>query len=207
MDRVQKGWSRGLLGRAVLKGSDLGVRKMDLRKDIELGEVLLINFVNLTEEEKKLVRDWRNNEEVRRWAYSKHTISPEEHSEFIKKLEGDEKNFYWLARKKDAGYIGVISLNRVDLSNKNAYLGIYSNLESKLPGSGRLLINCLKKLAFEIAGLHTLKLEVIDNNERAINFYRRSGFSEEERLREFVLRDGKWHDSIVMGIINNKGKA
>jgi UDP-4-amino-4,6-dideoxy-N-acetyl-beta-L-altrosamine N-acetyltransferase len=41
----------------------------------------------------------------------------------------------------------------------------------------------------------------METNERAINFYRKTGFSEEGRLKEFVFKDGKWLDVIVMGII------
>jgi len=38
-----------------------------------------------------------------------------------------------------------------------------------------MLIRCLRNLAFEKAKLHTLKLEVIENNESALDFYRKSG--------------------------------
>jgi sialic acid synthase SpsE len=43
--------------------------------------------------------------------------------------------------------------------------------------------------------------EVIETNERAISFYKKTGFSEEGRLKEFVFKDGRWLDVIVMGII------
>lgn len=62
-------------------------------------------------------------------------------------------------------------------------------------------MECLQGLAFDTAHLHTLKAEVIETNKRAINFYKKSGFSEEGRLKEFVFKDGKWQDVIVIGII------
>ncbi|MDW8097566.1 MAG: GNAT family N-acetyltransferase, partial [Aquificaceae bacterium] len=60
-------------------------------------------------------------------------------------------------------------------------------------------------LAFEVAKLHTLKLEVIEDNERAISFYKRMGFVEEGRLREFVFKEGRWKDVIVMGMVKIDG--
>ena len=105
-----------------------------------------------------------------------------------------------MQKKKDGKYIGVICLNRVDFINKNAYLGIYTNPE--LSGVGGLIMECLQKLAFDVAHLHTLKAEVIETNEWAIDFYKKSGFSEEGRLKEFVFKNGKWLGVIVMGIIN-----
>lgn len=174
----------------------------NLRKNIELGEVLLKNFVNLSQEEKEMVRRWRNHPEVRKWMYTDHEISEEEHMEFLEKLKEDKKNFYYLVLK-DGKAIGVLYLNRVDFRNRNAYFGIYANPEEKIHGAGLVLEKTAIKLAFEVTNLHTLKLEVIEDNEKAINFYKRMGFLEEGRLREFVFKDGRWKDVIVMGMIES----
>lgn len=178
---------------------------MELRKNICLGELELINFINLTDEEKEIVRKWRNRENVRKWMYTDRIISQEEHSKFIETLKKDKKNCYWFLKDKKKGdYVGVIYLNKVDFKNKNAYLGIYSNPEKKIKGAGTLLLGMLKNIAFKIAKLHTLKLEVIENNEQAIKFYKKLGFVNEGRLKEYVFKDGEWHDVIVMGIINKE---
>ncbi|MEP9411504.1 MAG: UDP-4-amino-4,6-dideoxy-N-acetyl-beta-L-altrosamine N-acetyltransferase [Candidatus Brocadia sp.] len=172
----------------------------NLRKNIVIGAVILINFVNLTTEEKEMVLAWRNHKNIRMWMYSDHVISQDEHFRFMENIKQDNKNFYWLVKNKE-GYAGVISLNRMDFNNKNAHIGIYSNPE--LSGVGSMLMDCLKKLAFDIAHLHTLKAEVIETNEHAINFYKKSGFNEEGRLKEFVFKDGKWLDVIVIGMIES----
>lgn len=175
---------------------------INLKEDVTLGDIKLLNFLNLNDEEKELVRNWRNHDGVRKWMYSSHIISPEEHDKFIDRLSEDKKNFYWLVKNKDGKCVGVIYLSDLNMSNKNAYIGIYSEQTNELSGSGKLLIECLEKLAFDILDLHTLKLEVLEDNKRAIGFYEKSGFSKEGILKEFVLRDEKWCDVIVMGIIN-----
>lgn len=172
---------------------------MDLRENIELNGINLINFINVNDDEKEMIRNWRNHEKIRNMMYSDHIITIEEHAKFIQKLRSENNNFYWLV-KKNRENIGIISLNRLDFKNLNAYIGIYSN--PALSGMGGLLIECLIILAFDGAKLHTLKLEVIEGNERAINFYEKSGFAEEGLLREFVLKNGKWFNVIVMGILN-----
>jgi UDP-4-amino-4,6-dideoxy-N-acetyl-beta-L-altrosamine N-acetyltransferase len=173
-----------------------------LKENFYLNDWELLNFVNLTDIEKEIVRKWRNHEDVREWMYSDHIITHKEHVEFIQKLQKDNQNLYWLAKSKEEQYIGVIYLNRVDYKNKNAYLGIYINPDRKTSGTGSLLIDCLKKIAFDIQRLHTLKLEVIETNERAISFYEKNGFSEEGKLREVIFKDDKWCDVIIMGMIN-----
>jgi UDP-4-amino-4,6-dideoxy-N-acetyl-beta-L-altrosamine N-acetyltransferase len=173
---------------------------VDFRKDISLDDFVLVSFLNLTSEEKKMVRIWRNHDKVRKWMYQDHEISSEEHAKFIERLKGDDKNFYWILKSNQGEYVGTISLNRVDFRNNNAYLGLYSNPYYDRPGAGVLLIAALKKLAFDLASLHTLKLEVLETNHLAINFYKKSGFSEEGRLKEFAFKDNRRHHVIVMGL-------
>jgi len=170
-----------------------------LRGNLEIDGITLMNFTNLNEEEKEMILRWRNSENVRKWMFTDRIISLEEHLEFIDSLKRDSRNFYFLV-KKASEYLGVVSLTRLDLRNRNAYLGIYANPEKKIPGVGSVLGEILLKLAFDVAKLHTLKLEVFEDNERAIALYKRLGFVEEGRLREFVFREGRWKDVIVMGI-------
>lgn len=180
-----------------------GIRPSEnLKKNINFGDFILKNFINLTGNEMIMVLEWRNHVSVRKEMYQDHIISIEEHSKFIEKLKYDDKNYYWILKNKNGDCMGTIYLNKLDFRNKNAYFGIYSNPSIK--GVGCLLIECLKKLAFDIVNLHTLKLEVIAINERAINFYKKSGFIEEGRLKEFVFKDGRWHDVIVMGILSRE---
>ncbi len=174
-----------------------------LKRNIELGSVLLKNFVNLKEEEINMVRRWRNHPEVRKWMYTDHEITEEEHRNFIESLKHNRRDFYYLVYKEGKP-IGVLYLNRVDFRNLNAYFGMYANPEEKIPFTGLTLGKSIIILAFEVAKLHTLKLEVIEDNQRAIDLYKRMGFKEEGRLREFVFKDGRWKDIIVMGMIKGE---
>jgi UDP-4-amino-4,6-dideoxy-N-acetyl-beta-L-altrosamine N-acetyltransferase len=174
---------------------------LDLKNNFEFGDAKIINFLNLTNEEKEMIRIWRNDENIRIFMFSDHLITFDEHGSFIKKLGDDSNNFYWLVKKNDE-YVGIISLNRIDFTNRNAYLGLYANPDNKVSGAGQILIGCLKKLAFSIANLHSMKLEVLNSNKRAINFFEKSGFNNEGRLKDFVIKRGEWQDVIVMGILN-----
>jgi UDP-4-amino-4,6-dideoxy-N-acetyl-beta-L-altrosamine N-acetyltransferase len=173
------------------------------KKDFQIDKTELINFVNLNGDELEKVRKMRNSKKNRDWMYSRHLITRKEHSEFVNDLRRDNANFFWVVKHKGR-YIGVIYLNRVDFDNKNAYIGLYSNPET--PGVGNILMDCLKKMAFNSMELHTLKLEVIEINNRAIAFYKKSHFKQEGCLEEFIYRDGTWANVIVMGVKNQKGK-
>jgi UDP-4-amino-4,6-dideoxy-N-acetyl-beta-L-altrosamine N-acetyltransferase len=177
----------------------------DLRQDFIFDKLIVKNFVTLSNDEIEFVRKCRNHDEVRKWMYSDRIIPLYDHINFINNLKEDYKNYYWLVKMEEED-IGVFSFNRINFQNKNAYLGIYTNPFLIQKGSGKLLIYYIKKLAFDYAKFHTLKIEVMDINEKATNFYRRVGFTEEGRLKEFVLRNEKWHDMIIMGITISEGE-
>lgn len=174
------------------------------KKDFCFEEFTAISFINLNKQETELVRKWRNHQNIRKWMCSQEIISPKRHFDFIRGLRDDKKIFYWLLKHKDKEYLGVIYLSRLDKVNKNAYLGIYKDPFAKVAGVGSSLIKYLINIAFRIMELHTLKLEVLEDNEKAIKFYRKCGFSQEGTLKEFIFRDGKWLNAVVMGIINQK---
>ena len=169
-------------------------------KNITLRGYSLMNFAGLAARERALVLKWRNDGQIRKWMYSGRAITAAEHGKFVRGLKKDAKNYYWLVTSRRDGHIGVIYLNKVDLQNKNAYLGIYANPDSEVKGRGSILMKCVLAAAFDKLRLHTVKLEVLEHNARALGFYKKSGFTEEGRLKEFVLKNGRRYDVIVMGI-------
>jgi UDP-4-amino-4,6-dideoxy-N-acetyl-beta-L-altrosamine N-acetyltransferase len=171
-----------------------------LRKDILLNEYILVNFINLTGDEKLEILKWRNDDKVRKWMFNDKIIETGNHLKFIDNLNNDHKNFYWRVSDNTGVKYGVISLNKIDADNGNSYLGIYKNPDLDKPGAGMSLMKALFHTAFNIAGLHTLKLEVTADNERAVNFYHKAGFCKEGRLRDFLNKDGRRLDVVVMGI-------
>ena len=183
-------WS-GMLGRVIEV----------LHSDLEIDNFLLLNFVNASTEELEMVREWRNHPDVRKWMYNQHEVSHEEHLRFVKALKDAEGKAYWIV-KKGRMYLGVVYLLNIRLLHGHAYMGIYSNPIQRNKGVGKTLISLVVRIAFDFLNLHTLKLEVFETNERAINLYRKAGFREEGRLKGFVRSGNRWIDVLIMGMIN-----
>lgn len=174
----------------------------DFKQNFEIDGASLINFVHLSQEEKEMVRAWRNAERIRKWMYTDHIISKDEHQRFLKNLENSNNRFYWLVRTWN-NYIGVIDLIRVDFKNKNTYFGIYSNPDSRIPGVGKKLEMIAIKLVFERAAFHSLWLEIIEDNKISY-LHKEMGFAEAGRLRDFVRKDNTWKDVVVMGLLRDE---
>jgi UDP-4-amino-4,6-dideoxy-N-acetyl-beta-L-altrosamine N-acetyltransferase len=174
-----------------------------IKENINIEHYNLINFINLTEQESEMVRNWRNNESVRKWMYNDNEISIGEHRNFINLLKNYNEKAYWLV-KIDKEYVAVLDLLNINWQYRRAYFGIYANPESRTAGIGRILDNLADKIAFEILNLHSLKLEVLETNERVINLHKKMGFTIEGKLKDYVFKDGKWLDVLTMGKINPK---
>jgi len=101
--------------------------------------------------------------------------------------------------------VGTTGLHKVDWKNKNAEFGIAiwnKNYWGK--GIGTEATQLLLKYAFEELGFHRIYLRVFGFNLRAIKCYEKVGFKQEGILRETLWRDGKWHNTIIMGILEHE---
>mgnify|MGYP004003451387 FL=1 len=140
----------------------------------EFGEVDLCNYVNLNENDKALVLSMRNHPEVKKWMYNQNSISKTAHFKFIEGLENGINRRYFLLRQKD-NIIGSINFSEINLHHSVKF-GIYVNPFLQLKGAGKLLEATASQYAFIELGVEKLKLEVLSNNERAINFYKKCSF-------------------------------
>ena len=70
-------------------------------------DIKLINFIDLSLEEKIMVLGWRNHPEIRKWMYNQDEIKLEEHLNFIDSLKLRKDKLYFLVKKEDE-FIGVI---------------------------------------------------------------------------------------------------
>ena len=150
------------------------ILKMKLDKS---GGVELIDFVDMTLSEKQMVLSWRNDESIKKWMYNKDDISIENHLKYIASLESSKAKQYMIV-KKDDKYIGVIDFINIDYENKTTDFGLYANPFEKIAGVGRILEECCIKYAFDILKLDKIKLEVFEDNEKAINLYKKYKFKE-----------------------------
>lgn len=99
--------------------------------------VEFLNFIDLNLGQLKMVLEWRNHPEVRKWMNTSEPISLERHLQFIASLREDKKRACYLV--KDASRnIGVIQLN--DIQGQNVLdFALYANPELLKGGAGMRL--------------------------------------------------------------------
>lgn len=154
-----------------------------------------IDFTQMTEFESECVLAFRNHPDTAKWMYS-NDISWRNHLNFIASLVKNPHSHYWLF-KKDEVLLGVGSLTRLNLLHKHAYLGIYKN--PILKGVGSEILQTLEKIAFRYFCLHSLHLEVMQTNKKAIGFYKKQGYCFEGKLIEFIYQNSSYQDALIYG--------
>jgi len=134
----------------------------------------LINFIDLSLEEKKMVLEWRNHSSIRKFMRNKEIIPLENHLKYIEFLKNSKDKKYFLVKELNE-YVGTIDFTEIDLDKKETHLGLYA--KPNLRGVGDILMNSIIDYAFNSLGTKVLKLEVLKDNIKAIKLYKRFGFS------------------------------
>lgn len=135
-------------------------------KDIEL-----INFIDLSLSQKRMILSWRNNENIKAWMYTQDDISLENHMTFIETLKIKEDKLYFLVKKGNQD-LGVIDFTNITKSS--LHMGLYINPELK--GLGKLFLEIIIFYSFEVLKVSKIIAEVFIQNQKAYELYKKFGF-------------------------------
>jgi RimJ/RimL family protein N-acetyltransferase len=118
----------------------------------------------------------------------------------------DANSFHYvIARRDDESYLGQIDLAAIDWYARCGTLAIIvPDPANRGRGYGAEAIRLLLDYAFARINLNKVELEVHEFNEDAYRLYLRLGFVEEGRRRARLYRDGRYYDSIQMGILRDE---
>ena len=136
--------------------------------------IKLMNFTELTLEEKEMVLIWRNSSEIRKWMYSQEEIELNDHLNFIESLKSRKDKLYFLV-KKDKEYIGVIDFTEI-IEEESLHMGIYTNPNIK--GNGKILLNKIIEYSFDNLKVKKIYSEVFSQNNKAYELYEKYNFKD-----------------------------
>lgn len=147
---------------------------------------------------------WINLQEAD--AFTEHAQFPHSRQELERYLEGrnGSSSHIWLAIivKETHQHIGNIELSGIDWVHRKAtYSVLIGDRSAWGKGYGFEASALLLRHAFRKLNLHRIELGVHEDNIAARKLYEKLGFREEGRLRQAFLRDGRFCDIIVMGLL------
>lgn len=168
----------------------------------------LVRLVAPAEEDAALLSRWTEDAEYLR-ALDSDYARPVSAQEIAGRLNPEQRDPNWLEfhlrTLEDDRFIGFVALHSIEWNNGAAMLSIgIGEPAYRGKGYGTDAIQIILRYAFAELNLHRIGLDVISNNIRAIQAYKKAGFLQEGTLRSAVLRDGGRHDRLLMGILREE---
>ncbi|WP_205709085.1 GNAT family N-acetyltransferase [Kineococcus siccus] len=106
---------------------------------------------------------------------------------------------------RDGGeLVGHVTMWGADVRTRCATLAIIVGSEHTGQGYGTGAVRVALRYAFQEMGLHRVQLQVWAANDRALATYARAGFREEGRRREVSFHAGRWHDEVLMAVLEHE---
>lgn len=156
----------------------------------------------------QMVLGWRNHPDVRKFMYTSHEISVDEHSAWFSQASLDTKRHLLVYEHKNQP-AGFVNLHQV-ADGGIADWGFYLAPDTK-PGVGKKMGLSALDYGFATAGFHKICGQAIAFNDRSSNFHLKLNFCKEGILREQHFDGSNYHDIICFGLLkdewNNNRKA
>lgn len=152
-----------------------------------MAELMFKNLIRITDEEKRLVLEWRNSERIRTKMVNKNIISWEDHKHFIEQLKSRKDCIYYLIYI-DKTPIGVSSFTDIDLISKSCSGGTYIGDTNYLGYGIPILYYCYVYL-FENMNFNEHVFNVLKVNKRVYKMHKEI-FHARDRLendKEWIL--------------------
>tara|TARA_B110000008_G_scaffold169502_1_gene169302 strand:- start:1880 stop:2467 length:588 start_codon:yes stop_codon:yes gene_type:complete len=160
--------------------------------------IILREITKCTEEQKKEVREVRNQESVRKSMYTEHEIPLNEHLGWVESLRTDTRQIVFVVLVE--GIVsGVVSVNAIDRLHLKSDWAFYLD-ENVRGGLGAALEFSLINFVFTELGLEKLNCEVIETNEAVVRMHKKFGFIEEGFRRENIIKNNARTGVFFLGL-------
>lgn len=148
-----------------------------------------------------LLNKWKNDKEVFKYLGGGFMpISIDQQEKWLESmidLTGNNKRFMVCTSNHDS--IGMIGLYDINWIHRTCEVGLYIG-EKSYHGKGyaKQAYYLIEKYAKEYLNLRKIKLNVVNNNEKATNLWNALGFNKVGMLKEERFIEGKYMDLILM---------
>lgn len=149
---------------------------------------------------------WFNHPEITRTLLMYRPVSLRAEEEFIEKaLQSEHDLVLGIALKDSDRLIGGTGLRDIDFKDRHAGFGITIGEPQEWgKGYGTEATRLMVEHAFLTLNLNRVWLRVYEYNQRGIRAYEKVGFRREGVLRQDTYREGRYWDTIIMGILREE---
>jgi diamine N-acetyltransferase len=153
-----------------------------------------------------LLQTWVNDQEVIRNLLNFRPMNLQSEEEFLDKVTRDpDLIVLGIALRSNDRLIGDVGLHRIQSRDRQAGFGILIGEKAEWSkGYGTEATRLIVRYAFDALNLNRVWLHVLENNQRGQRAYEKVGFKVEGVLRQSAFREGRYLDTITMGILRGE---
>ena len=191
----------------IKKDDNNDMNKVKIEKEFIDGKKVYLRL--FCEEDLPIWQSWFNDiDTIKYLCAGRWGTSINSQKKFMEALHTDINQFQMaVVAKEGKQLIGLVKLNHINLIARNADISIVIG-EKSCRGQGlayealRLLIS----YGFDYLNLHRITAGSVEENIASLNLFKKLGFKEEGLYREHFYVDGKYFNSIVMGLLRSEYK-
>lgn len=168
-----------------------------------LSNMININLVPPTDEEKQQFFHWRNDYNIYRWCRQTGPISRAHHNRYWYLMDDCEDKKFWAVHDvNDGGYatVGCAGLTDIDYLNRRAEFSLYIASSWQGRGLGKAALAELFNKGFHELNLNLIWGETFEGNP-AMKMFKDLGMKEEGTRRSFYFKNGKYIDCHLVSIL------
>lgn len=124
------------------------------------------------------ILDIRNEEGVRKWMYTDHEISVDEHLGWVERLKTDDTQIAFAVLGEDGNPLGLVSVNAINRKHARADWAYYLT-DGARGGLGAALEYSFINFVFDDLDIVKLNCEVIEGNDAVVKMHKKFLFQEE----------------------------
>lgn len=166
----------------------------------------LMLYKPITFGDRDIIIEWRNKDRIRKNMFNTDIINYTDHCNWVQSTISDQSKIYLIAYdKRNDKPIGLAHVSNINRYLSNCEWAFYLGEDSYLGRGHAIEMEFLiLKLVFEELKLHRLSCVVLDFNQPVISFHKKFGFIEEGKFRQYLFRDGRWVDAILLSILEDE---
>jgi len=167
-----------------------------------------VRLRQLEEEDLAQLRDWRNDDRLRHGFREYRLLNMANQRDWFSHISRSREvemfgiELEVISKIPTRKLVGVCGLCNINWVNRAAEVSLY--IVPERPGVSELALELLRQKAFEEFGLRRLWAEVYDFRAVSIARLERCGYVLEGRMREHVFKQGKYHDSLIYGLLREE---
>ena len=180
------------------------VEKGELKPRVLIGKRVYLR--PLAKEDLANLRKWSEDAEIRALIGEAAPMSEADSEEFLHKTYADStREWFVLVTRNSDQVIGEAGLLRMNPAWRTTDVSIIiGEKEEWGKGYGTETILLLLDYAFGHLNFHRVAIGVVGFNERAMRFWEKVGFRKEGVHRDEYYYDGKYHDFVMMSILEDE---